>query len=101
MKIMILILALLITSCVAKPTSVTTPITAEKDSCISDSDCMVAGCSGQLCGSKKDLQGIITTCEWKEQYACYKLTSCSCIDKKCQWQQTNEFLTCINKYKSD
>ncbi len=62
--------------------------------CQTDADCMVGGCSGQLCGSVKDMQDIVTTCEWKDEYACYKLTNCLCIENKCNWKETPEFLAC-------
>ncbi len=59
--------------------------TSTNGSCVSDSDCIAGGCSGQLCQSKNDeLFG--TTCEWRE---CYRAKDyglfCKCVDKKCQW----------------
>src|SRR5690606_11183100 len=30
--------------------------------------CYVGGCSGQICS---DQEGVISTCEWREEYACY------------------------------
>jgi len=29
--------------------------------------CIVGGCSGQICS---DQEGLVTTCEWREEYAC-------------------------------
>jgi len=53
--------------------------------CVSDSDCIVGGCSGHVCQSK-DEQQIITTCEWID---CYNVKTygveCKCVDNKCQW----------------
>ncbi len=63
--------------------------------CTKDSDCKIGGCSGQLC-IPKDESGI-TTCEWKEEYACYKLTECKCINHSCSWKSTPEFEQCMEE----
>lgn len=65
--------------------------------CSADDDCGVAGCSGQICATKEKAPDIITTCEWKESYACYQLTSCSCINGLCKWAETDEFISCLEK----
>jgi eight-cysteine-cluster-containing protein len=55
--------------------------------CIYDSDCIVSGCSSQICQSKEE-GAIITTCEWKDCYDAenYNL-KCKCIEGKCQWSK--------------
>jgi len=55
--------------------------------CVSDSDCMGGGCSGQVCQSKNE-EGVITTCEYRDCYAAkdYGL-ECKCADNKCQWSK--------------
>jgi eight-cysteine-cluster-containing protein len=63
--------------------------------CVVDSDCAVGGCSSQLCLSDDLAKDMITTCEWREEYACYKLTSCGCVDNKCAWKENNEFSGCM------
>jgi len=60
--------------------------------CSNDNECFVGGCSNQVCSNKPD---IITTCEFKEIYNCYKLTECKCIDNKCQWESNQEFEECL------
>ena len=67
--------------------------------CKTDNDCVTGGCSGTLCQSK-DAEPLMTTCEWREEYACYKQTSCSCINEKCQWKETQEFKTCLESKSS-
>ena len=67
--------------------------------CNIDSDCSVGGCSGQLCLQKEDAQNIITTCEYREEYGCYKLNSCGCVKNKCQWAENKEFNNCLDKFK--
>ncbi len=53
--------------------------------CETNDDCMISGCSGQVCQSVKE-QRIITTCEWKECYDHKKYgVSCKCVDGKCKW----------------
>ena len=53
--------------------------------------CAVAGCSGQLCVSAAEAADIVTTCEYKAEYACYREASCEPQAKgKCGWTQTTE-----------
>ena len=52
--------------------------------CQVDSDCVTDGCSGQICRSKLD-ESVMTTCEWKEEYACYKKEGCLCQSGQCAW----------------
>lgn len=55
--------------------------------------CFVGGCSGQVCSSR---EGIITTCEWRQEYACYRNAACERQDDgKCGWTQTAELTSCI------
>lgn len=67
--------------------------------CSADSDCAKAGCSGQLCVQASEAAGIITTCEYKEEYGCLKLTSCGCDEGRCAWAATDEYETCLEKTK--
>ncbi len=58
--------------------------------------CAVAGCSGQLCVSTDEAGEIITTCEYRAEYACYKEASCEPqADGKCGWTQTSELKKCL------
>ncbi len=56
--------------------------------CRSDFDCVVTGCSHQVCAAKG--QKIFTTCEWKECYNAklYHMT-CRCVSGHCQWTPQN------------
>lgn len=36
------------------------------------SDCRKTGCSEEVCAA----QDVVTTCEWRPQYACYRAASC-------------------------
>jgi eight-cysteine-cluster-containing protein len=63
--------------------------------CTANSDCSTGGCSGQLCGKKGEIENIVTTCEFKEEYGCLGLTQCKCIESTCQWDQTQEYKNCL------
>jgi len=59
-------------------------------------DCAVAGCSGQLCVSADEAGNIVTTCEYRAEYGCYKEASCEPqADGKCGWTQTSELRQCL------
>ena len=68
--------------------------------CKIDADCIAAGCSGQLCLPKDKAKDIMTTCEFRPEYDCLKLTSCSCAQGKCNWENTTEYNTCLKEKKS-
>ena len=58
--------------------------------------CAVAGCSGQLCVSAEEAAGVVTTCEYRAEYACYKEAACEPqADGKCGWTQTDQFKKCL------
>ncbi|MEM7819439.1 MAG: eight-cysteine-cluster domain-containing protein [Candidatus Aenigmatarchaeota archaeon] len=55
--------------------------------CYFDSDCILGGCSGQICQSKNE-ESIVTTCEFRECYDAEKYNlKCKCINLKCQWSK--------------
>lgn len=60
--------------------------------CSSDSDCFIGGCSGQLCTAK---EGVMSTCEYRAEYGCVKLTSCGCVDRQCGWRQNDQYAKCL------
>ena len=67
--------------------------------CVTDADCIITGCSGQVCASEP----VITTCEWREEYACYhdpNITTCGCNQGTCGWAQTPELEACRSGYPS-
>lgn len=56
------------------------------------SDCKVTGCSGQICSDEE----VITTCEFKEEYTCYKTAKCARQeDGKCAWTPSEELVACL------
>ncbi|HSD88526.1 MAG TPA: DUF6748 domain-containing protein [Kofleriaceae bacterium] len=55
--------------------------------------CYVGGCSGQICS---DQEGAISTCEWREEYACYQTATCARqTDGTCGWNETPELTSCL------
>jgi len=62
--------------------------------CSSDNDCAVGGCSGELCGAKG--ADLISTCIWREEFACYKKTTCGCVEGACAWKSNAAFDACLN-----
>ena len=58
--------------------------------------CAVAGCSGQLCVPAIEAGNIMTTCEFRAEYACYKEASCEPQSNgECGWTQTAELQQCL------
>lgn len=62
--------------------------------------CFVAGCSGQLCVEEEE-KDIITTCEFREEYACYKDARCERQpDGKCGWTKTEQLIQCLGEKRN-
>ncbi|MBI5645262.1 hypothetical protein HY970_04185 [Candidatus Kaiserbacteria bacterium] len=58
--------------------------------------CALAGCSSIVCASAEDASTIITTCEYRAEYACYKTARCEKqANGTCGWTQTNELKSCL------
>jgi len=65
--------------------------------CLKDSDCAVAGCSSQLCVVAGDAEGVVTTCDFKEEYNCLRFTNCGCNERKCSWVEDPDYLDCLEE----
>ncbi|HMO78084.1 MAG TPA: hypothetical protein PKD95_02715 [Candidatus Paceibacterota bacterium] len=62
-----------------------------------DMNCYIGGCSGQLCGDAS-IKDVATTCEWREEYACYGPPVSACerqVTGQCGWTQTEELKQCL------
>ncbi len=56
-------------------------------------ECFAGGCSGQICS---DDPGVISTCEWRAEYACYQTATCERqAGGECGWTQTSELQACL------
>lgn len=59
-------------------------------------ECVRAGCSQQLCVEAGEASDIVTTCEYRAEYACYRTATCERqSDGKCGWTQTSELRRCL------
>lgn len=59
---------------------------------VSTAPCRVTGCSGQVCAD----DDAITTCEWRDEYACYRSAECARqADGACGWTETPELSSCL------
>jgi len=57
--------------------------------------CVVGGCSSQLC-TEGTGEPLISTCEYREVYACYKTATCARqATGKCGWTDTPALKACI------
>jgi hypothetical protein len=55
--------------------------------------CKKTGCSSQLCSD----QDVITTCDWKPEYACYATATCEVqADGNCGWTMSDALKACLN-----
>ncbi len=71
---------------ITKPPQTTPPPATTK--------CYVGGCSGQLCSNNPD--GLASTCEWREEYACYREATCEVQPSgQCGWTPTAELNACL------
>ncbi|VVB67826.1 Uncharacterised protein [Candidatus Norongarragalina meridionalis] len=63
--------------------------------CETDLDCVIGGCSSQLCILKGEND--VTTCEWADYYSCFQRDSarstCGCSNGKCAWDKNT--LDCV------
>ena len=54
--------------------------------------CVTSGCSGQVCAD----HSVITTCDWRPEYACYHTATCARqADGACGWTSTPALTSCI------
>lgn len=64
-----------------------------KDNPVVGTPCFVTGCSGQICSDEE----VFSTCEWKQEYACYKQAVCErqAPNGECGWTETEKFSQCL------
>lgn len=56
--------------------------------------CYIGGCSRQMCS---DDPNVITTCEWREEYACYRQATCERqASGQCGWTETESYKQCLS-----
>lgn len=68
--------------------------------CTKDSDCKRAGCSGQFCQRVSEPGDIVSNCKYQSIFDCYTFTTCGCYEGKCGWDQTDNYLDCVDKVEN-
>ena len=60
---------------------------------VSESECVVGGCSGQFCAEEP----LASTCEWLPYYACFREARCGRFGPagSCGWERTPELAACL------
>lgn len=59
--------------------------------------CVIGGCSMQFCGEQSEIQNLVSTCEWREAYACYQNAVCerNTDTGRCGWRIDSSLATCL------
>lgn len=70
---------------------------ASNEFTVEKNGCAVGGCSGQVCGERGVVDQLVTTCEWRAEYACYRSARCGRFGPggTCAWEPTLELLACL------
>jgi len=66
--------------------------------CKTDKDCSKTGCSGTICAPKDE--SVITTCEWKEEYRCFRSMECGCVQGICKFKDQKAIDICVANNKA-
>ncbi len=65
-------------------------------------ECMVGGCSGQLCVDTKNGDDMMTTCEYQAEYACYQGATCERqAGGQCGWTMSSTLAYCLDNVASN
>lgn len=72
------------------------PITMPIQNANAFDGCAIGGCSGQVCGESSEVEGLVTTCEYRAEYGCYQYSRCERqTSGKCGWSKTPELTQCM------
>lgn len=67
---------------------------ASREEPVATGGCYVGGCSSQICSDQPDA---VSTCEFREAYACYQTAKCERqTSGQCGWTETAELRMCLN-----
>lgn len=70
----------------------TTPDATAGDATAGAGECKPTGCSGIVCSDEE----VMTTCEYRPEYACYKTATCARQDDgACGWTKSAELDACL------
>ncbi len=66
------------------------------------SQCVTAGCSGELCVEASVADDIFTTCEFRPEYECYQQATCARLeDGECGFVEDQELLDCLSRVSQE
>lgn len=61
-----------------------------------DAGCYIGGCSSEVCSDQPD---VVTTCELREEYACYRAARCvKKTNGACGWESTPALTACLDEH---
>jgi hypothetical protein len=70
-----------------------TNVFAKVENAAQSAGCFVGGCSSQICS---DQEGVVSTCEFRPEYACYQQATCERqADGECGWTQDAALQACL------
>jgi len=70
------------------------PADGDGDGTGAEKACVKGGCSGTACIEEGN--DLMTTCEWKDEYACYQTATCERQPSgECGWTETAELTACL------
>lgn len=96
--VLVIALVLVGTNYFGKQTRQDLPIPPPTTSPSLNQDCKVTGCNSEICAEADKADDIITDCQWKEEYACYKNARCERqSDGTCAWTKDEALTKCLNK----
>lgn len=55
-------------------------------------ECIISGCNSEICSDEQ----LSSTCEFREEYACYRTATCELqANGQCGWTQTESLKSCL------
>jgi hypothetical protein len=65
-----------------------------------ETKCIIGGCSRQLCVNADGSGEQVSTCEWREEYSCFRENFAKCEvqqNGQCGWTENSELYQCIRE----
>ena len=63
-----------------------------QNQCNKDGDCMITGCSSEICSDKP----VMSPCVIIPEHSCLKYAECKCINNECRWGFTQDYNECVS-----
>jgi eight-cysteine-cluster-containing protein len=62
--------------------------------CRDDADCVIGGCSGEVCARER----LGSACIWLPEFQCYQQANCGCIQGSCAWGPPDQVQACLDRF---